>query len=45
MQNHIQQRCVNFDVAIVFDQAQLPKLVHEVTDAERVVPIISASVA
>jgi len=33
VQNHVQQGTVDFNVAVVIDKAQLPKLVHEKTDA------------
>jgi hypothetical protein len=33
MQHHRQQRFVNLDFAVVFDKAQLAKLVHEKIDA------------
>ena len=33
VQDHVQQRTVDLDVAVVGDKAQLPKLVHEKADA------------
>src|ERR1035438_6342994 len=33
VKNHIQKRLMYLDAAVVFDEAVLPKLVHEVTDA------------
>jgi len=36
---------MDFQVTVVIDEAQLPELVHKLTDARPVVPIISASVS
>jgi hypothetical protein len=36
---------VHVQPAVVVNEAKLAELIHEVTDAERVVPIISASVS
>jgi hypothetical protein len=33
LQNHVQQRFVNFELSIVFDQTQLAELVHKKTHA------------
>jgi hypothetical protein len=33
MQHGVEQRTVDFDVAVVVDQAELAELVHELTDA------------
>src|ERR1700730_9228845 len=33
MQNDVQQGAVNFQVAVVFNEAQFPEFIHEVTDA------------
>ena len=33
MQNHIEQRLMDLDAAVVFDEAELAKSIHEETDA------------
>jgi len=43
VQQHDQQRIVDLQVAVVFDEPELPELVHKEAHGERVVPIISAS--
>jgi hypothetical protein len=45
VQHHAQKRSVDLQTAVVFDEAQFSKFVHEKIDSERVVPIISASVS
>ena len=45
VQNRTQQRIVNLDVSVVIDETKLAKLVPEMADADRVVPIISVNVS
>ena len=45
VEHDVEQRAVDLQPAVVLDEAQLPELVHEEADRERVVPTISASVS
>jgi hypothetical protein len=45
VQDSVQQRGVDFEVSVVADVAQLPKLFMKWLTRERVVPIICASVS
>ena len=45
MEDEIEEGAVHLEATVVFQEAELPELIHEEIDRDRVAPIISASMS